>query len=111
MEGNVMKTLVLRYKMGTEELHDAKKYLRMASEAKDQESRDMFLGLADQELGHYDMIHRSGSKLLENAVKSNPEECHGCSDAWNALTEISSAWAREIRESVSNLRTKPMYPR
>lgn len=103
-----MQSLVERYKQCMEELQDAQKYLRLARENWNDEDRDMFLSLADQEIGHYEVLRRSGENMLKSdGNSSTTDDISAFREAWDALMSTSSQWANEIKENIAKVRSAP----
>ena len=105
----MMQSLVERYKQCMEELQDAQKYLRLARKNWNDEDRDMFLSLADQEIGHYEVLRRSGENMLKRRSDSatSSEDHSAFREAWDALMSTSSQWANEIKENIAKVRSAP----
>lgn len=104
----MMQSLVERYKQCMEELQDAQKYLRLARKNWNDEDRDMFLSLADQEIGHYEVLRRSGENMLKRGGDSSAtDDLSAFREAWDALMSTSSQWANEIKENIAKVRSAP----
>lgn len=104
----MMQSLVERYKQCMEELQDAQKYLRLARKNWNDEERDMFLSLADQEIGHYEVLRRSGENMLKRGSDSSTtDDLSAFREAWDALMSTSSQWANEIKENIAKVRSAP----
>lgn len=62
-----MKIIVKLVELISEELHDAKRYIKLAAEQKEEhpELSKAFADLAEQEMGHAKTLHAEAARLIE----------------------------------------------
>lgn len=81
-----------------EELHDAEKYIKCAYKYKESNRTlaDMYYDLSVAEMGHVDLLHNAGVKLINDYSASNPIP-EGMKAIYDYLHERHIDWAGKIK--------------
>ena len=94
-----MKLIKQLSRMIEEEIRDAEKYARCAIERKEDrpELARTFIQLAEQELGHMQMLHNAVVQLIEEQRRTQGEPPAGMMEAYDLIHEWQMDHAEEAQ--------------
>lgn len=94
-----MRIIMKLSRMIEEEIRDAEKYARCAIENREEhpELARTFLQLAEQEMGHMQMLHNSVVQLIEEQRRTQGEPPPGMMEAYDLIHEWQMDHADEAQ--------------
>jgi rubrerythrin len=94
-----MKLIMKLSRMIEEEIRDAEKYARCAIEHKEDrpELSRTFVALAEQEMGHMQMLHNAVVQLIEEQRRTQGEPPAGMMEAYDLIHEWQMDHADEAQ--------------
>ena len=108
MQMEWVQSLVQKSNEAWEELSGANRYAMKAQKAKEMantEDMNMYLDMADQELGHADKIKNAGRRLLDHARSEKAESAPVLEAMWAAMVERQEEQACQIRMRIKQIRS------